>query len=605
MVDFGVMNVEGFASIANESFDWGIPGLNVIQAPNGFGKTKFINALVWGLFGKTLSGSVTPWKHSRAKDYKGTKVEILFRANGELYSVTRYKDYTKFKNSLIIKHGNKVLDVGDKYETQAYLEYLIGYTYELFKNSIVFGQKLKRLIAETGPNKKKVLDDAFQIMYIPKAKAIAEGRLKDYKTEYQSVLSSWELLKYKLQSKNDELERERQVVNTFEDNKFMDIQKETNTLMGYKATLQDIKNNHPTINQDIHNLESELEILEKGGFTRLEMVQMEKDLTKLESKRDYEIEKAESKNTEITKINKQLKDIPKSCSQCGRAFTSKDLKSEESRLTRLLKLTKKEYQLLIDSIGSIKGQIKEKQGEISSATKVQESITINKEKLERLENSKKKILELKVEIRKHKDNIISIKEKELKNRIPEIEIELTALERQFKIQNKNVKKINRDIRTYEWLVKDPLSNAGLKAFIFNHMLDDINERLDYYTKFVGLQIGFVMDMKSAHKNLETFVFKDDNPVPYDDLSGGQQQAVDIVTAFAIHDITSDISGCSLFVMDELFESLDKDNIEIMTDIIQDKSVGKCLYLVTHRSEFSPTNSNIILIDYVNGFTSLA
>ena len=48
-------------------------------------------------------------------------------------------------------------------------------------------------------------------------------------------------------------------------------------------------------------------------------------------------------------------------------------------------------------------------------------------------------------------------------------------------------------------------------------------------------------------------------------------------------------------MDELFESLDKSNIEIMSELIQDKSRDKSLFLITHRSEFTPTNANIINI----------
>ena len=178
------------------------------------------------------------------------------------------------------------------------------------------------------------------------------------------------------------------------------------------------------------------------------------------------------------------------------------------------------------------------------------------------------------------------------------------MQSQAKLKAKEVKKVNRDVKTYIWLIQDPLSNSGLKAFIFNQMLGDINERLEYYTKFISFQVAFVIDMKSAHKNLETFVFKSGEPIPYEDLSGGQQQAVDIVTAFATHDIVSDNKECSLLVMDEVFESLDKDNIEIMTELIQDKSQDKCLYVVTHRAEFNPTNANSILIDYHEGVTTM-
>ncbi len=184
-------------------------------------------------------------------------------------------------------------------------------------------------------------------------------------------------------------------------------------------------------------------------------------------------------------------------------------------------------------------------------------------------------------------------------------LELSDLQSQHVAMQKELKQIRKDVGAYEWVIKTPLSNSGLKAFIFNQMLDTINNRLEFYSKYIGFQVAFFIDMKSANKNLETYVFKGENPVPYNDLSGGQQQAVDIAAAFAIHDVVSDSKSCSLLVMDEVFESLDKDNIEIMTDVIQDKAQNKCLYLVTHRAEFNPTNSNIINILNKDGITSLA
>ena len=109
-------------------------------------------------------------------------------------------------------------------------------------------------------------------------------------------------------------------------------------------------------------------------------------------------------------------------------------------------------------------------------------------------------------------------------------------------------------------------------------------------------------MDSHHKDLEVYVFQGEYPVPYEDLSGGQQQAVDIASAFAIHDVVSGNKVCDLLVMDELFESLDKNNIEILTELILDKSKDKCLYLVTHRNEFNPTNTRTIEITFTNGIT---
>lgn len=604
MIDFGKMKVEGFASIANEEFDWGLEGLNVIQAPNGYGKTKFINALVWCLYGKCLSGSVEPWEHTRSSSYRGTRVEQEFFVKDIPIKVIRFKDYGRDKNrlELIIDDGEK--DTGDKKDTQKEIEKLIGYSYELFKNSIIFGQKLKRIISESGPNKKKVFDDAFEIAYIPKAKKLAEEKLTEFRTEGLKALGIWELNEEKITGKKAEIEAEKKMVANFEEDKKKDVKEERELIKPLKEKKVKLIKENKGIDLRLQEYKSELELLEKDAYTDKEYLALEKKLTKLESKEDELSDKGVSFQQEIDMLSAQYNNVPDICDKCRRPFTKKEKEKEKKIIGERYEVEKENYQQLKDNTSKLRGQIKEIEGDIASAMKTKESIDSCKENIEELEEILKAISELKEKIQGYKDKIKKIKEKQLVNNIEKLSVELTDLQFSLKQKAKVVKRVQRDIKVNEWLIRDPLSNSGLKAFIFNQMLDSINERLEFYTKFIGFQVAFVIDMNSAHKNLETFVFKDGEPVPYEDLSGGQQQAVDIVTAFAIHDIVSDTKECSLLVMDEVFESLDKDNIEIMTELIQDKAQNKCLYVVTHRAEFNPTNTNLILIGYQNGVTSM-
>lgn len=605
MIRFGKMVVEGFASIVDEEFDWGIEGLNIIQAPNGYGKTKFINALVWCIFGKTLTGSVEPWPHTRPSSYRGTRVVQHINIGLEEILITRYKDYPKFKNSLILRINNKDPEDGDKADIQKEIEKIIGYTYDLFKNSIIFGQKLKRIISETGPNKKKVFDDAFEIAYIPKAKKLAEGKLTEFRLEESKALNKWELVEEKIRGKESEVEAERKMVANFEIDKKKDTKEERRLILPLKRERNKLFEDNEEADLHLYQWRHDLEIFEHDSYDEEEIIKKEKELTKLETNRDNILEAAQDIQTKITGLVLESKSVPDFCDKCKRLFTKQEKLAEKKLIQERIDLEKTHYIQATNNLSTIKGQIKELDGEIASANECNESIVSNKKEIERLEEVLQAISDLDEKIQGHKDNIKNIKKKHLINNITDLEIELRDLKSKLRAEGTDLKKIQRDVKTNEWLIKDPLSNAGLKAFIFNEMLDDINERLEFYTKFIGFHVAFLIDMQSAHRNLETYVFKDGEPVPYDDLSGGQQQSVDIVTAFAIDDVVSDTKECMLLVMDEVFEYLDKDNIEIMTELIQDKAQSKCLYLVTHRAEFSPTNANIIYIDFKNGITSLA
>jgi len=523
----------------------------------------------------------------------------------EEIKIIRYKDFPKLKNSLLlyINDNDEPWD-GDKKDIQKKIEKIIGYSYELFKNSIIFGQKLKRIISETGPNKKKVFDEAFEVLYIPKAKKLAEEKLSKFRAEESKALGKWEITEEKLKGKQAEIGAEQKMVDNFEADKDKDVKEIRLLITPIKVERTKLIDNNDEADLHLHKYKLELESFQKDAWNNEEIVKKEKELTKLEGKRDRESEDVEKVQKEIGNLEFEIENLPDRCSKCGKPFTEEDWNKQVDDLSAEVKIKQKAYEEYTTSISTIKGQIKELDGEISSASKNNESITLCNKEIERLEGVLQAISDLNNKIQGHKDNINKIKEKKLENNIEKLGIELSGLQALEKIEATEVKRIRRDVKDNEWLINDPLSNAGLKAFIFNGMLDEINDRLEFYTKFIDFQVAFVMDMQSAHKNLDTYVFHWGEPVPYEDLSGGQQQRVDIATAFAIHDVVSDTKECMLLVMDEVFEGLDKDNIEIMTDLIQDKAQTKCLYLVTHRAEFNPTNANIILIDYRDGITSI-
>ena len=43
-----------------------------------------------------------------------------------------------------------------------------------------------------------------------------------------------------------------------------------------------------------------------------------------------------------------------------------------------------------------------------------------------------------------------------------------------------LKKANKQLEDVEWLIEDPLSNKGIKAYLFNSSLDLLNKTLENY-----------------------------------------------------------------------------------------------------------------------------
>lgn len=203
MINFTNLNIEGFCSIGNISLPLNHQHIIIIRARNGEGKSSLFSALVWCIYGKNLKGisDVTRWKKFRDKDYQGVKVELYWRNDNEIHKITRCQEYkgdvlgAKGANRLIYEIDANQVDEKSKPKLQALIEKNIGMSYSLFMNSIMFGQGMKRLIQESGADKKKLFDEIFDLSYLSKAKALAQDTYSGYKSEIYANESKLESLK--------------------------------------------------------------------------------------------------------------------------------------------------------------------------------------------------------------------------------------------------------------------------------------------------------------------------------------------------------------------------------------------------------------------------
>jgi DNA repair exonuclease SbcCD ATPase subunit len=594
MVLFGIMEVEGFGPIKKSTFNWSLPGLNIIQAPNGYGKTKFINALFWCLYGKTLSGSVETWEFTKLKDYRGTMVEVNAFINEDILRVIRCKDFTgkiegaKGKNRFIVMVNGKIFNVKEKKNIQKDLEKIIGYSPELFKNSIIFGQKLKRLITETGPNKKKVFDEAFEVTYIAKAKEIAELERDKIKPAYDDQLLKVNNLSKDLHNIQDKVLREKEITDNFEKNRDENISEQNFYITQNLEKIDMLDVEYSAI--DIYT-----DDLLKETISKLNGLGKEHDIITNVARLTLKLEQGEK---QIRDLKMALKDIPEVCSNCNKPYTELERQEEKDRI-------KTKYKKVLHSNEELIGCLSDAKGAYSSLLKLKKEVTHLENNKVILEENRANHNKLQKDNENRENTIKTLKVQTLKNNYDQYARDLRTIEEEFLKEKEILRITHKRLKIKDWLIDDPLSNKGLKTYIFETMLEKLNDKLSYYSSYIGFQVLFDIDMESHNKDLITYIYNGINVVPYEDLSGGQQQSVDVVSAFAIHDVVNADRECNLLIMDEIFESLDKNNIEIVTELIQDKAKYKSLYLVTHLDNFNPTNANIIGILFENGITSLS
>lgn len=607
MIRFTKIYIEGFGSILGPLwFEFDSTGLTVIRGKNGKGKTTLFSALSWALYGKSLKdkSQVETWEHLRNKNWKGTKVEIHYQDGQEEFIVRRHLKY-KGKSSKLEFEYNGIVDdsLRDKRDIQAAITRSIRMSYELFKTTLVFGQKMKRITEESNVDQKKIFDEAFESGFINEARDRTKKELEELQEEYTAVEIEANKLTWKLEAKQEALDEEKWRRVEHETERQEAIDNYTESIKQGKAKLKKLKAEIPKR----ASLEDQ-----KALVTKLDdSMRWDKFKKELEIKCDT----IQDLDSDIEDYERELetlvltKEEGLTCDSCGQPI-------EDKALDAKIKKDKARAKEIKERLAYCRKELKQYQAELVDMN--EELVVVNKEiaKWEKAQEILDDLIDQQEQITKDKANIAytesklasdgkslaDLEKKAFKSKETEIEDEISRLEERLAPLKKTLGKLSRRMETKQWLIKDPLSNDGLKAFIFNQMLAKVNNELSTFSTTLGFRPEFAMNISGTRKNLYCIIYKGKNPVLYDDLSGGQKQLVNIATAFAFIMARDSENPTSMLIMDEAFESLDEDNVELVNSLIEQIAIKKAVYLITHQANFNPTNSNNITISMVNGQT---
>lgn len=566
MLKFIKIVIEGFASYEGfNELDLCPNAAVVIKAPNGSGKSTIFSALVWCLYGKTIKGvsEVNTKKKYQTKKYKGTRVCTYFQKDGDVYMVTRCQNYTgnledgtKGRDRLQIIKNAEVIDIKSKPKLQEYLISELGLSYQLFMNSIMFGQGMKKLIQETNSDKKKIFEEVFNLNYLNLAKTMAQKSKNQIHSQVDICRSEYNSLNREYESCKETYQELKDSEEAFD-----------------KKRRRDIKEKQG----NIKNLEKEIEHKKctpgslKLVESKIQANKLQEQLIKekLEAARNISNQSLEDVIDNIilllekNKVQKALKKV-------------KTIKKAYSDIER--------YSGEREKILEILSELRSKEREVQRSKYVLESLT------KRLNEAKKELAKLQINTNQ------KINSPKYKKKAKSLKIEL---KKQRSILNQREK----ELEDYEWLLNDPLSNKGIKAFLFDSSLGQLNDTLSKYAEVLGFRISFEVDLDSTKKDFVTLIEMDGEIYDYDELSGGQQQLCNVAMAFAMNETLTASKDISIVFLDEVFESLSMDNVEIVIGLIKKIFEKKVVFLITHHESLPLSKFKTLRVDRLNGRSS--
>ena len=561
MIQFGNIIIEGFCSIPYLELNLGSKGITVIRGATGEGKTTILSALVWGAYGKNLKGKsdVNTWEKYRPKNYNGTKVEIYFGKDGKTHKITRCLKYkgeingAKGKDRLIYEIDAVEVSEKNKGEIQALINADLGMSYSLFMNSILFGQGMKRLIQESSSDKKDLFEEIFELEYISKARDIAKGYYTEALREYNEISQKYSSSKEKKQS--------------------------------IQRMLDDLKKQANHVKND---LSSRVKVLEKK-LSLLAKAKKENELKETvtyKNRIEQRIQEARDNQKELlNKINDAKKKTRVSLEEfigvIIKLLKRGDIKNSLKRLMEVKKAfgdierLQDKCSKLADKISNYRDKLEELRDQEYEANKVQRDIDLTHVEIKKLLSEKRAGVNLGL-IKKYKTQLSTISDK-----LQSIESEME--EKRAKVDN------------YKWVMDDPLGNRGIKAFLFESSLDILNETLESYSEVLGFSILFYVDIQGVKKDFNTQIIMDGIEVSYEELSGGQKTLVNIAMAFAMNEVMTKAKGINIAFLDEVFENLSSEYVDLVIGLIRKIYKDKTLYLISHQESLPIPNARVLTV----------
>jgi DNA repair exonuclease SbcCD ATPase subunit len=609
------ISLEGFRSYSQPTtFKFANTGLHLIKGNNGEGKSSLFSALTWCLFkvnlNNTTEAKIPTWKWLRHKEYKGTRVQVLFGVGKYKYLVARHRDFKGLtkgidgNDSLLIFKKEKmdktpitsadiVNDALYKADGQAYLNSLLGIDSKTFLNSVLFGQRMSRLMDSKDADKRELFERLFDSSFIDLAKDKADKQTKEVNAELQQITIT--LAKY--QTKQEQLagaiDNAETLLADFNETR--------------KVTLENSKGNFDATKEDITEIEGMIRLEEakpaKDKSSPLDALMQDADARRqvyydakdemTNTLRDINTKKRDIQvyvDKEAT-LTTQLKEVKLKCLTCGQKLSDVTvLAAKESIRTQIAEAINVQRALnknLVDlqALDATR-QIAHSKA-LNAYTRANDAYTTAKSShtvsndnvLDQLRNKHALLLQQKAQLKQQYEA-----EKARKAPVVNIEAlqaELAAAEAEVPAIEKSIKVKNNLLARLAWWSK-AFGSGGLRSFIFSAELNRLNSCLSPYTQYFGIGITFGIDLTKTNKPFYCKVMLDnEHEVDYLELSGGQKQRIDLIINFSIQDVAEGTTCFNISIFDEPEEGLDAEALEVLDTLLRLRAERKAIYIISH------------------------
>lgn len=649
------LKIQNFLSIKELAFNLDNRGLVLVQGrnlddinfdSNGAGKTSFIEAIAWVLFGKTVKGlKGDEVIHRQVKKNCAVSLSFTDDDNNE-YTVNRYRKHKEFKNSVMLFNGeNNITQKSDK-DTTEYIEALFQMNYDIFTSTLLYSSHSFKFTSSSDAEMKKSLDILLNMEIWNKCleetknrKIISENEKSsliekiNYNEKYITMFNKQlEELKIKeKENKNNWIKaKEKYILNIKKTQELLDNLEapDESDLLKYDNEINQIKDKLDAIENEINEYDTLMEnILE----LRTQLSESEGILKSISSNSEMLQKQAEKY---LDKLQSKNKLIDNPCPVCGSLVTAESIENVTAEIKAELRdiytehKNKKAHRVSVENqISSIKEKIALLKEDYNKRKPLLTQKKELEQKLYKVNNNRNYFLNsinsYKQEKKQYEESIdmykTYIKESENKmnqtftDSIKNLEGTIKFYLKQQDDLNIKLKKTDKYLECLNnWILG--FSNKGIKSLLLDNVTPFLNERTNYYLNKLtsgSIEIEFKTQAETKSGELrDKFtmnIINKNGGNNYNSSSDGEKRRIDISVNLALQDLLSHRSSkhINIAFFDECFDTLDGIGCERIIEVLQENINNKSsIFITSHNEQFKSFFDKSIILTKKNGFTTL-
>lgn len=570
MIVFKKIRWKNFLSTGNRfiEIDFLKSKTTLIAGENGAGKSTVLDALCFGLFGKTFRRINLPQLVNTINE-RDMIVEVEFSMGRKDFMIRRGlcpRLFEIFVNGKLLNQDSKARDYQKHLEAS-----ILKLNYKSFTQVVILGSStFVPFMQLTAADRRAIIEDLLDIQIFSTMNVLLKLRILELKDDMQSV-------DYKVQLTKDKIDNQRDYIKKLKEMSKDNIDKK-------KVEVKEASGQVQTFQSDIDELQEQVSAL---------LAQV-KDKEKVEDKLGYweDLEEKINRNSRRTKEEIRFFEETDNCPTCEQpiddSFRTKTLGQRAEKVNEFeaaLKKIEEEIKEVEERLSSINAVLKEVQSREADVSEKNTSISAVTRYISKVQDEISGLLD--------QEDVTEQEKAKLKGLRDDVE------------RMKKRRDVLLDDRHYYEIAYNLLKDSGIKAKIVKHYLPIMNKLINKYLGAMDFFVQFTLDenfkeeIKSRHRD----------DFSYGSFSEGEKLRIDLALLFTWREISrmKNSANTNLLILDEVFDSsLDAAGTEEFLKLLHALAGKTNVFVITHKADILTDKfDSQIRFEKKKGFTHIA